>query len=157
MSNLDKNFSSLLTGLDVDAAMKYFTKADYFKFLEGYKELNKEVFEDLEKLLSSPEWKEEYTVLCRKFAEDVRSYINTKFILKRKKLQFDYVYALVSIVVPTIMDMRDANPAAQEACEILLQQYGVIFKEHTNMRVATKEEIQTGFVTRIFGIPIDKD
>jgi|GEM_PF-3231274 len=157
MSNLENKFSSILIELDIDAAMKYFTKADYYKFLDGYKDLHQNTFSELKELLLTDDWKSEYTRLCDVFAEDVRKYINTKFILRRKKLQFDYVYALVSIVVPAMMDMREECPSMPEACDILLQQYGALFKEHTGMRVATKEEIQSGFVTRIFGIPIDKD
>lgn len=154
MGNLAETLPSLILDLDIDFAMKQFNKKQYYTFLEKYSEVNATALEDLKAVLSKEDWETELRAAADKLAGDTASFVKRKFILFRKKTELDLVYGLVCIVFPAILDLSETCPNAKEACEIIRDSWIAVFPQNEGIGIASKEEIQSGFKLRIFGIPV---
>lgn len=154
MRDLKVLLPQLILDLDIDFAMKYFNKAHYYEFLDKYIERHEAVFSAVKECVSGENWQVEFTEASRTLAEEVKAYIKKKFILRRKKLELDYVYSLVCFVIPALMDLRAEVSDIDKACRILADVYSEYFPQNDKLGVATREEIQSGFKLRILGIPV---
>lgn len=155
MVDIVQDFQKLITELDLKFAMNNFTKKNYYDFMKGYIEKNQEIYEALLALMASDEnWQNTFERACQNFSDSVKAYISKKFFLNRKKYELDFIYVLVCYILPSMMEFREQNPKMEEACKILVANVEKSFPGNTGIGVATKEELQSGFKTRIFGIPV---
>lgn len=149
-----QSLPNVLLDLDLDFAMKNFNKAKYLKFMDKLCEYNEEALKDVEVLITSGDgWEAEFEVVADAVAECAKNLVKKKFFITRARYEIDLAYAMTCFVFPCIMTIEHDN--ARKACEIMSASWGKQFPSMNNIGVATKEEIHSGFKTKIFGIPIE--
>lgn len=154
LADIVQDFQKLIMDLDIKFAMNNFTKKNYFDFMKGYIETNQDIYDSLLALLETDGWQDTFEEACQNYTDAVKLFISKKFFLNRKKYELDYLYALVCFVIPSIMEFKAQNPKVEEACKILVANYEKGFPSNKGIGIADKEELQSGFKTRIFGIPV---
>lgn len=153
---LNDRFSFILTDLDIDLAMKFFTREKYLPFMEGYCERNREVYDLILSVMEgSEEWEKDISEAASIMAVDAKERVRKSIFYKRQKQEIDMAYAITCFVLPGIMTLSDKNENVRRVCEIIAEEWGKVFPKVNNIGTATAEEIQSGFKRKIFGIPLD--
>lgn len=155
MSNsLKQTLPAALLDLDMDFALKMFTKEKYSGFMESLCQKHSDVLSDMRALISSGDgWQDEMKDIAGVMADMAKKRVQKKFILNRSREEMDLNYALTCFIFPMLMTI--GNDEIKQACIIISKEWGVVFPKAANIQATTIEDIQTGFKRRIFGIPIE--
>ncbi len=153
---LNEKFSFILEDLDIDLAMKYFTREKYLPFMDGYCERNTEVYDLILSTMENDEdWEAQICEAAAIMAENAKARIKKSIFFKRQKQEIDMAYGITCFVFPGLLTLSEKNEKIGRVCEIVSSEWGKVFPKVSNIGAATKEEIHSGFKRKIFGIPLD--
>lgn len=152
---LSSKFESLFTDLDPNFAIKYFKKKTYLSFLETYEEKHRDVYELICAYVREDEnWKAGIRELADLVSQNAKKAVAKTWFFQRAREEMDRTCMVTFYMIPALLDL--SIPEKEEIAEIIADSWSDTFGSN-RLTAADKNTIQSGFVTKIFGVPIHND
>lgn len=153
LERLNENYQTLLFDLDPTVVMRQFKKNKYENFMTQYCEKHQAIYQDLKLVYDSCEDYEKLLIEpAKRMAQKGKQRIDGTFFIKREREQMDLNCVLAFFVFPGLLELNEEK--AHKVAEITAGEWKKAFPK-TDLGIASKDEILSGFRKKIFGVPIE--